>query len=74
MEVHLSADKEAQLAQIAARRGSNANLLAEEILAEYLKHESRFADAIKVGEVDFDDGNYLSHEEVGTRVGRLIQS
>jgi predicted transcriptional regulator len=71
MEVRLSADKEAQLARIAAEQGRDADVLAQEVLGEYLKVEARFIEAVKKGEAALETGDYLSHEEVGKR---LIQS
>ena len=44
MEVHLSAEKEAQLAEIAVARGRNADVLAQEILGNYLEAEANIID------------------------------
>lgn len=74
MEVHLSADKEALLTQVAAAQGRDANLLAQEAIGKYLNEEARFIEAVKEGEAALERGDYLTHEEVGKRLGRLMQS
>jgi predicted transcriptional regulator len=74
MEVHLSAEKEAQLNSLAAAQGRNADTLAQEVLAGYLEEQERFIEAVKAGEADFENGKYLKNEEVWKRIDRLFPS
>jgi len=69
MEVHLQPEKEAQLAQIAAQRGLNPDELAEQVLSLYLEDDKCFIEAINVGLVAAERGDFVEHEEVGSNAG-----
>ncbi len=68
MEVHLSAEKEAQLASLAAAQGRDADLLVQTIVHEYLEATAHFIEAVRIGEADFEQGNYLTQAEVEARM------
>lgn len=72
MEVPLTEDQLMQLAQAAKARGRKADELAQEVLTRYLEEEARFVEAVKLGEVQLERGEYLTHEEVGQRIKRLF--
>jgi len=74
MEVHLSPDQASKLAQLASDRGRDADTLAQEAIGRYLEEEARFVQAVKLGESQLERGEYLSHEEVGARIERLVKS
>ncbi len=74
MEVHLSPEQEAELSELASRKGRDANKLAQEVLDFYLKHEARFVEAVKRGIASADRGDLIEHDEVLARIGRLIGS
>jgi len=72
MEVHLTPEQEAELSELATRKGRNANELAQEVIGFYLEHEARFVVAVKRGLEVLDRGEYVAHEEVGARIDRLF--
>ena len=74
MEVHLTPEQEAELSELATRKGRNANELAQEVIGFYLEHEARFIVAVKRGLESLDRGEYVSHEQVGARINRLFSS
>ena len=74
MEVHLSSDQLTKLANLARDKGRAADVLAQEAISRYLEEEARFVEAVKLGEAQLDRGEYLTHEEVGARVQRLLKS
>jgi predicted transcriptional regulator len=74
MEVHLTPEQESKLSRLAMDKGRDADELAREVLGYYLENESRFVEAVKLGEAELDRGEYLTHEEVGARIERLLQS
>jgi len=71
MEVHLSPEKEAQLAKLATEQGRDVEALAQQVISDYLKQEARFIEAVKAGEAAFEQGKYLTHEEMGARIEQL---
>jgi predicted transcriptional regulator len=42
-------------------------------VARYFDEESRFVDAVMRGEEALQRGEYLTHEQVGQRLGRFLQ-
>jgi predicted transcriptional regulator len=74
MEVHLTPEQQHQLTQLASQRGRDAGTLAQEAISRYLAEEARFIEAVKLGEAALERGEYLTHEQVGQRIDRLIQS
>jgi predicted transcriptional regulator len=73
MEVHFTPEQEARLAESAAQQGRNPDELVRQVLARYFDEESRFVDAVRRGEEALERGEYLTHEEVGRRLGRFLQ-
>ena len=74
MEVHLNPEQASKLAQLASDRGRDADSLAQEAITRYLEEEARFIEAVKLGESQLERGEYLTHEEVGARIQRMLKS
>jgi predicted transcriptional regulator len=72
MEIHLSPEQEAELSELASRKGRDADTLAQEVLGFYLKHEARFVDAVKRGIASADRGDLIEHDEVLARIDQLL--
>lgn len=72
MEVPLQPEKEAQLSQIAAQRGLNPDELARQVLSRYLEDDNRFIEAVNAGLAAADRGDFVEHEEVGSRVKQIL--
>jgi predicted transcriptional regulator len=56
----------------AAKQGRNPDELVHEVLTRYLEEEARFIEAVKRGEDALERGEYLTHEQVGKRLERLM--
>jgi predicted transcriptional regulator len=74
MEVHLTPEQEAELSELATRKGRDADTLAQEVLGFYLKHEARFVEAVKRGMASADRGDLIEHDEILARINRLVNS
>jgi predicted transcriptional regulator len=74
MEVHLTPEQEAELSELATRKGRDADKLAQEVLDFYLKHEARFVEAVKRGIASADRGDLIEHDDVLARINRLANS
>ena len=74
MEVHVTGELEAKLAHSVAQQGRNPDDLVQDVLASYFEEEARFIEAVKRGEDAFERGDYLTHEQVGQRLQRFLQS
>lgn len=73
MEVPLQADKEAQLAQIAAKRGLKTDELVREVLSRYLEDDKHFVEAVNLGLAAAERGEFVEHEEVGKKLKQILR-
>jgi predicted transcriptional regulator len=73
MEVRLQPEKEAQLSHIAAQRGLDPNELVQQVLSRYLEDDRHFVEAVNVGLVAADRGDFVEHEEVGKKLKQILQ-
>ncbi|MGO9434030.1 MAG: hypothetical protein ACLPH3_03920 [Terracidiphilus sp.] len=71
--MHFTPELEAKLAQSAAQQGRNPDELVRQVVARYFDEESRFHDAVRRGEEALQGGAYLTHEQVGKRLERLLR-
>lgn len=69
----MQAEKEAQLAQIAAQRGLKADELAQQVLSRYLEDDTRFIEAVNLGLAAADRGEFVEHDEVGAKIKQILR-
>ena len=74
MEIHLSPEQEARLAELAARDGRNTSDLVEEAVARFLGEEARFAEAVSLGLQAAERGDFIPSDEVWAGVERTLKS
>ena len=74
MELHLTAEKEAQLHRLAARTGRDAAQVVEEAVDRLLEYEARFNAAVRDGFAAIDQGQFIKEEEMDARISRMLQS
>ncbi|MGA2591443.1 MAG: hypothetical protein ABSH32_16100 [Bryobacteraceae bacterium] len=46
----------------------------QDVLTRYFEEETRFFEAVKRGEEAIERGEYLTHEQVGQRLQRFLQT
>ncbi len=73
MEIKLSPEQEAQLAQIAAQAGTNPERLVNDVLIRYLDDEARFIAAVERGIAAAERGEFIEEEEMDARIERLFK-
>jgi predicted transcriptional regulator len=74
MEVHLSPEQQAQLAQIASKAGSAPEQLVTNVVARYLNEEARFLEAVEKGISAADRGEFISEEEMDARLEAMFKA
>jgi predicted transcriptional regulator len=72
MEVPLSPDVQAKLTRLAAEQGRDTETLAQEAIARFVDYDEWFIREVEKGLASAGRGELLAHEEVGTRIERLI--
>ena len=74
MEVSLAPEVEARLAKIASEAGKAASQVVQELVASYMDHDEWFKREVQKGLDSLDSGKFVSHEEVGRQIERILKS
>ncbi|MGA9023258.1 MAG: hypothetical protein WB408_16075 [Terracidiphilus sp.] len=74
MEVHFAPELQAKLERIAADIPDGADEYVQQLVEHYLDHDVWFRQKVKSSLDQLDRGEFLTHEEVGARLGKLFQS
>ena len=73
MEISLAPEVEARLARIAAEAGKAADQVVRELVVDYVDHDEWFKGEVQKGLASLDDGKFVSHEEVGRQIERILR-
>ena len=74
MEISLASVLEARLARIASEAGKATNQVVQELVASYVDHAEWFKREVQRGLDSLDGGKFVSHEEVGRQIERILKS
>ena len=74
MEVHLTPEQEAELAQIGAKAGTEPETIAKDAALRLLEDEARFRAAVREGITQADRGEFIEEEEMDARFERMLRS
>jgi predicted transcriptional regulator len=70
MEVHLSPDLQAKLAQLASQQGRDSEALVVEAVQRMVNYDDWFIREVEKGIAAADRGEFLDHDEVRKRLDR----
>ena len=73
MEISLAPEIEARLARIAAEAGKAADQVVQELVADYVDHDEWFKGEVQKGLASLDDCKFVSHEQVGRQIERILR-
>ncbi len=73
MEVHFTPEQEAQLEQIAAKAGTDAERLVKDAALRLLD-DARFRAAVREGVAQADRGEFIEEEEMDARLEQMLRS
>jgi predicted transcriptional regulator len=74
MEVHFTPEQEAQLAQIAAHKGTDPEALLKDAAMRLLQEDARFRAAVREGLAQADRGEFIEEEEMDARFEEMLRS
>ena len=74
MEIHLTAERGVQLADLAQRQGREPAVIADEALAVYLDHAKWLAEAVEESRTAAKRGDLLDHEDVVRMIERRYRA
>jgi predicted transcriptional regulator len=72
MEVHLNSDLQARLAHLASQQGRDTEALAREAIERLVDYDEWFLREVEKGLSQMEQGNVLTHEEVGSRIEKRL--
>jgi predicted transcriptional regulator len=73
MEVHFTPEVEAKIQRAAAEHSSRADTYVQQLVERHLDHDSWFRQQVKKGLDQLDRGEFLTHEEVGARMEKMLR-
>lgn len=73
MEVQFNSEINARLAERAAQQRLSPDELVRDVVERYFQEEDRFVEAVRRGEAALERGDYLTHEQVGDKLGRFLR-
>jgi predicted transcriptional regulator len=71
MEVHFTPDQQARLIQFASQLGKDAEQVVRDAV-DHLLNDARYVEEVRKGFASLDRGEFVEHEEVGSRINRLL--
>ncbi len=74
MEVNLNPELQAKLARIAAENDSGAEEYTRQLIEHYLDHDAWFREKVKRGLRQLDQGEFVTHDEIGSRIDQMFRS
>jgi predicted transcriptional regulator len=72
MNVSLDPVVQAKLLRLAAERGRDAEVLAREAIEHFVNYDEWFVNEVEKGLAQIDRGEVLTHEQVGSRLEKLL--
>jgi predicted transcriptional regulator len=72
MDIRLNADLQAKLTKLAAQRGRDPEMLAQEAIERFVDYDAWFIAEVERGLAQIERGEVLSHDEVGARLEKLL--
>lgn len=73
MEISLAPELEAKLTRIASEAGKAADQVVQELVADYVDHDEWFRREVGKGLASLDSGKFVSHEDVGRQIERILK-
>ena len=73
MEVHFTPELQAKLDRIAEENHSVPDNYVQQLVESYLDHDAWFRHKVNASVDRLDRGEFLTHEEVGSRLEKMFQ-
>ena len=73
MEVNLNPELQGKLVRVASENNRGVEEYVQQLVEHYLDHDAWFRQQVKKGLDQLDRGEFVSHEEVGTRLKQMFR-
>ena len=73
MEIQLTEQEQAKLRDLAQRTGRSTQDVLREAIDSFLQQEIEFVEAVEKGLASLDRGEYITNEEVTSRIDKLLR-
>ncbi len=72
MVVHFSPELQAKIESVAAESRRDADEYVQQLVENYLDHDSWFRQKVTASLAKLDSGEFLTHEEVGAGIQKMF--
>lgn len=73
MEVHFTPELQDRLNQVAAENSSGSEEYVQQLVEHYLDHDAWFRQRVRKGLEQLDRGEFVTHEEIGSRIEKMFR-
>ena len=73
MEIHFTPELQAKIESVAAENRRGADEYVQQLVESYVDHDAWFRQKVAASVGKLDRGEFLTHEEVGTRLQQKFQ-
>ena len=73
MEIPISPDTQSKLDRMAAEKGTTTAALVRDAIEKFANYDEWFAAQVQKGIEQIERGEWLSHEDVMTRINQIIE-
>ena len=74
MELNFTPETQAKIDSAASESKKNAAQYVQQLVERYVDHDLWFRKQVKEGLDQLDNGEFLTHEQVGARIEQLFRS
>jgi predicted transcriptional regulator len=74
MEVRLTPELKEKVDRVAAENNSGAEEYVQQLVEHYVDHDAWFRQQVKKGLDQLDRGEFVTHQEIGSRLDQLFRS
>jgi predicted transcriptional regulator len=73
MEVHFTLEPQARVESVAAENRRGADEYVQQLVESYLDHDAWVRQKVTASVAKLDRGEFLTHEDVGARLRKILQ-
>ena len=74
MEIQLSPELQAKLDRACAENQSGPSEYVQQLVEQYMDHDTWFRQQVRLGLVQLDEGKFLSDEQMSARLEKMFRS
>ena len=74
MEIHLNPELQARLDRAARENDTDPAEYVQQLIEHYVDHDVWFREEVRKGLEQLDQGEFLTHEQMGARIEQMLRA